>query len=199
MLNPLTLLTGTNKNLVYALAGILAALILAAVVGWLAYGSGYDKADALGKAALATVQKQYSEASANATAEAYQKLERETNRADKIASQLVTTKDQLAKLKKDITGGIPHAVAHNDICTIGPDALRVLSASFYGVHPGTIPESSSTAGIATQPGEASSAGEGLRAGASVDDLLHWGRDMGVYVQELEAQRDGLRALLMEAE
>lgn len=198
MLNPLTLLTGTNKTAVYVLGGIVAAIILAAVVGWWAYGSGYDKAEALGAAKLATVEKQYADASTSAITYAYAKLERETKRANAVAGELISTRNRLDALKKQITGGMPYVVAHTEPCTFGAEFIGMYNDS-HGLRSDAMPKDASAAGTTAQPGEARSAGGRILAGASVADLLAHGRDYGAYCQELEAQRDALKALLMGGE
>lgn len=192
------LATGSNKTAIAILGGLLAAVLLAVVVGWVAYGQGYEKAEAKGKAELSTLRYSYADASANATAEALQKLQTETARANGIAEVLVTTKAELAKARADINRRITHAAQSADpACSFGPELVGLLNEAFYGLPFGALPQDASPGGDQGRSGETGKAGAGLRRNASVADLLTWGRDMGAYVRELEATSAARRALLTE--
>jgi len=193
----LSLFTGSNKTAVYALAGVVAALVLAAACGLCGWHYGYQSAESTGKAALATVEKQYADASANATATALQNFERETQRANGIAAQLIETRRALSSARANITGRIEHAAASVPAdCAFGPEFVGLWNDA-HGLRAGALPEGAAPGGTAGQPGQTGAAGAGIRGNASVADLLAHGRDYGAYCQGVEAQRDGLMQFVTE--
>jgi len=188
----------STRTAVTILAGILASLLLAAVVGWWCYGQGYEAADNKGKAELATLRATYFEGSANATATALNDLLANFETANVIVRDLVKTRAELATARADINRRIAHAAASADpACAFGPEFVELLNEAFYGFSSDSQPEGPGTGGTASKPREAVQAGPGLRRDASVADVLTWGRDMGVYVRDLE-RTSAARLQLLEA-
>lgn len=195
LINPFT---GSNRTAVLTLA-VLVALLVTGIgcYGW-GHFNGYAEAEAKGTAELATLRASYADSSANATAMALQKLQAEAARANTIASDLTTTRAELAKARADINRRITHAAQTADpACAFGPELVGLLNEAFYGLPADPLPQGPGAGGTAGRSGEAGPAGAGIRADASVADLLTWQRDMGAYLRNLEATSAARRALLLE--
>lgn len=189
--------TGSNRTAVVSLT-VMVALLLTGIgcYGW-GHSDGYEEAEAKGKADLSALRSSYADASANATATALHKLQAEADRANLIASELITTRADLSKARADINRRINHAAATADpACAFGPELVGLLNEAFYGLPADPLPEGPGPGGAAGGSGEAAPAGAGLRANASVVDLLTWQRDLGAYVRGLEATSASRRTLLM---
>jgi hypothetical protein len=190
-----------NRTAVIALA-VLLALVAGGIIGW-HYGA--DRATAKGEAKYAALEASHALASANATEEARQKTEAMAKRGESLSAELLTTRRALATARADITRRIPDATAGIAAdCLFGPDFVRLWNEA-YGFRPGPLPQADSPRGAAGQPAPAGAAGPGLQPGAPVaatppvtpTDALAHVRDMGAYLQEVEAQRDKLAQLLRE--
>jgi hypothetical protein len=184
------------------LALILGLLLLVVVVGlgacWWGYGQGFDKAEALGKAEIKTLEAGYAKAGANATAEAMQTTVRLAKRGNELAFDLITTRSELATARAAITRRI------NDVaqtvpaaCVFGPEYVGLRNDAFYGVHSNTAANATDPGGAQSRPGEAGRVRSGVRGVASVADSLTWDRDMGTYVRSLE-DVSAARLKLLEA-
>jgi len=191
--------TTSNAKAVTILASVLAALILAAVVGWWAYGQGYESADNKGKAALASREAEYARASANATAESKQQSESLAKRGNELSAELITTRRELAAARAEITRRIPDvAQSVSAACVFGPDFVRWWNDA-AGIRAHAAPGAADSGGAARRSGEAGADGEGLRQDESVSlpALMAHHRDLQAYARDLEAV-SAKRLQLLEA-
>lgn len=187
----------SNRTGALTLAVLVALLLTGIGCYWWGHAGGYDLAASKGRADLAELRSQYADASANATADAMQRLQAETRAANLLAADLITTRAELTKARADLTRRINHAVATAAPCALGPELVGLLNEAVYGVRLDSLPESAGPGGAAARSGEAPAPGSRLRGNASLDDLAAWLRDLGAYVIDLEATSAARRKLLLE--
>lgn len=191
--------TSGYRKLAVALGVLLLIIVAGLGCGWWSYGQGFEKAEALGKAALKTREAEYATASANATEESRQRSEILALRGNDLASKLIVTRRELDKARADITRRITDvAQTVPAACVFGPDFVR-----WWNVAAGFCADASSEAsdpgGAAGRPGEAGAAGAGVRQNKPVglEDLMTHHRDLAAYSRELEAT-SAARLRLLEA-
>lgn len=185
----LDLLTGgSNRTAIAVLGGILAAVLLAVVVGWRCYGAGYDKAEAKGRAEIAELRQAFSDASANASEESRQETVKLARRGNDLAAQLTNARRELAAARAEASRRIADvALSVPDSCVFGGEFVRwwnetaglCTDAAAGADHPGGAPG---------RTGEARPACPELRPGESVSRqaLMANFRDLAAYCRETEA-------------
>lgn len=173
------------------LALILGLLLLVVVVGlgacWWGYGQGYDKAEAMGKAEIKTLEAGYAKAGANATAEAMQETVRLAKRGNELAGELIAARSELATARADITRRINDvAETVSPDCVFGPAFVRWWNDT-AGIRADADANTTDPGGAAGRPGEAQTPGARLRQDAPVSRqaLMAHFRDLEMYSRELE--------------
>jgi hypothetical protein len=179
--------TTSNAKAVVILASIFAALILAAVCGWWAYGQGYEKAEAKGRAELQELRAGYATAGAESLAKALDRNEKLVAAGNTIAADLITTRRELATARADITRRIPDAAqSASAACVFGPVFVRWWNDA-AGLRADALPQAADPGRAADGPGEAGPAGSGVRQDApvSLQALMTHYRDLAAYCREVE--------------
>ncbi|MGQ6549762.1 hypothetical protein ACUNEV_19790 [Serratia sp. IR-2025] len=138
-----------------------------------------------------TLMREAAERQSAALAGMIARQQQEQDRADKLAKELLTTKDLLSAANKKLKDGISDALKNDGAttCGLGPDSLRLYRSglgypslqgdrdTLLGTSGGTVAHSGTTSGP----------GEGLPPG----DLLAHAADYGQWCQQLEKQLIGL--------
>ncbi|MBI4804448.1 MAG: hypothetical protein HY795_04350 [Desulfovibrio sp.] len=168
-------------------------ILLALAIFGGGYWAGYSRADMAREAEVASLKEEYAEAYAKAEAEARERLEVETKRANGLAVKLQGAKKQIAAQTQSITRRIRNAAQAGAAgCSFGPDFVRLYNEAL-GYGGGALPQNAGAAGADHGSRPAPAPGPGLLPGRPVtpEDLLAHVRDYGAWSRGLEAQ---LRAL-----
>ena len=137
----------------------------------------------------ATLRTAYAEAVQNATTEAMQKLQAETARGNALATQLITTKQDLEKARLALSGRIDHVASDVPAsCVFDADFVLFWNDAF-GATAASLPQ---VRGPGDPPGASAAAsppGSGVRKAepVTVADVLANLRDNGSRCQAVEKQ------------
>lgn len=140
---------------------------------------------------LETQMREAAERQSAALAGMLARQQQEQDRADKLAKELLTTKDLLSAANKKIKDGISHALENDGVttCGLGADSLQLYRSGLG--YPSAAGDRDTvlgtTGGTAAHSGTASGPREGLPPG----DLLAHAADYGQWCQQLEKQLIGL--------
>lgn len=183
-------LTTLKGKAIGALAGL--AIILAAGIGGYLWGDhrGYAEAKAVGDAALQTLKTQQATAVAESLAQALKHADELTAEGNKISTELINTRADLAAARKKLNGRIPDVAATVPAdCAFGPDFVRLCN-DLAGLGSADLPQAAGAGGAAGPAASSGAAGAGVRQGAPVAaspaDLLAWLRDYGAQCQDYKA-------------
>ena len=170
----------------------LGALALLVLVGgfaaWKGYNAGYDKAQALGQAEIATLKSDHDRAYAKAMEALQARLQEETNRALAVSHALETERKNHAKEQAGLRARIASVTASSRHA-FSTDFVRLWNQATGAGRDNAVPGAGNSSGVDGSPGAGKGTGAGVLATGAVTeaDVLAFIVYYGERTKNLEAQ------------
>ena len=183
------------------IAGVLLAFgIVGGFTAWKGYNAGYDKAEALGRSAMATLKSDHDKAYAEAMEGLQTKLQEETRRALVVSAELETERTNNAKKEASLQAKIASVTA-NSTHVFSNNFVRVWNEAIGAVRGDAMSGAGNSPGADDTPGTSKSPGTGILAKGTVTeaDVLAFIIYYGARSKNLEKQVNAFIDLFPQGE